>query len=208
MIHWAGSGIYQIQNRTNGHRYVGSTVNLRKRWLGHLGGLRRQRHRNRHLQGAFNRYGEDAFVFSVLEYVQESDNLIGREQHYLDTVKPEYNMEPVAGSPLGVRRSLETRRKMGEAQRGRPCSAETRSKISESLKGRNREPLSEEWRRKLSIALSGERHPNYGKHLSKETGRKIGEANKRRVVTEETKQKMSDSQKAYWRKVHTGQLRR
>lgn len=60
----------------------------------------------------------------------------------------------------------------------------------------------------MSEAQSGERHPNFGKHLSTETGRKIGEANRRRIVSEETKQKMSESQRAYWRKVHAGHLRR
>lgn len=142
------SGIYQIKNQINGHRYIGSAVNLRNRWLGHLSGLRRQRHRNRHLQAAFKKYGEDAFVFSVLEYVRELGKLIECEQHYLDALHPEYNIESVAGSSLGVRRTEETRRKMTASRMGHQTTAETRRKISESL--------------------SGARHPMYGKHHSLE----------------------------------------
>ena len=173
-------GVYQITNRLNGNRYVGSTVDLQRRQGQHLRTLRRGRHRNEHLQRAFNRYGEAAFSFSVLEYVEKAARLIPCEQHYLDTLKPEYNISPTATSTLGVRHTEETCRKNSERQRGergnnygKHLSAETRRKISEGLTGRQ---LSDAHRKHLSEAMSGERNANYGRPLSEETKRKLSEA--------------------------------
>ena len=208
------SGIYQIRNRINGKRYVGSAVNVQCRWREHLGDLRNQSHHNAHLQRAFNRYREDAFTFSILEYIQEPDNLIGREQHYLDTLKPEYNISPTAGSPLGVRHTEETRRKVSAAMMGHPVSSETRVKISEALTGRHR---SGEHCRKISLAMRGRivsretrqkmSRAHRGKPRSAETKQKISEGNKGKILSEETRAKLSKALRAYWHKVHaTGKV--
>ena len=204
------SGIYQITNRTNGKRYIGSAVNIRKRWQEHLSTLRRGRHYNRHLQRAFTRYGETAFLFDVLESA-EPEVLIVREQHYLDTLKPEYNIAFTADSQLGYQRSLEARKKMSEKKRARRLSEKHRRKISEALIGRQ---VSDETRRKLSEASSGW-------HQSHESRRKMREAwtlerrqgqsktrsgegnpNYGKPRTEETRLKTSQSLKTYWHKVH------
>ena len=55
--------------------------------------------------------------------------------------------------------------------------------------------LTEEHRKKLSEAKKGKNNPNYGKHLSEETRAKIGKANSRENMTEETRQRRSDSKK-------------
>lgn len=199
------SGVYQIENQANGNCYVGSALNLRRRWSQHLTRLRHNGHCNQHLQRAFDKYGENAFAFSVLQAVEDRGQLIAREQHFIDIVQPEYNIAPVAGSALGRPCSPETRRKLSEAlsgerhpnygrafseahcrnlaeaQKGRPCTAEMRKKISDSLKG---QAFSEERRAKISEALRGERNPNYGKCL-----------------TEEHRRNISIAQKARWRRV-------
>ena len=64
------SGIYAIVNCVNGKRYVGSAVNFRRRLYGHRSHLRRGTHHNHHLQTAWVKYGHDAFVFFILEYVE------------------------------------------------------------------------------------------------------------------------------------------
>ena len=79
------SGIYQIRNLVNGKVYVGSAVNLRARMQSHFGELKNNKHNNRHLQRAYDKYGLDKFVFEVLEYV-EKDMLLEREQYYIDTL--------------------------------------------------------------------------------------------------------------------------
>jgi len=204
------SGIYQITNQKNGNRYVGSAVNLKRRWRVHLSDLRRGQHKNEHLQRAYDKYGEGAFGFSVLENVEDAFQLIPREQHYLDTLKPEYNIAPTAGSQLGYRHTEEVRRNMSEAQSGERCywygkhlSEETKRKISEAKKGKTLSAVtrarigearkgryhSEETRKKISKARRG--YP-----VSAETRKKISAALSGKHLSAETRAKMSEAQKA------------
>lgn len=61
------SGIYIILNKLNGKKYVGSSKNIYSRWMKHRALLRINKHYNPHLQNAWNKYGENSFLFSVLE---------------------------------------------------------------------------------------------------------------------------------------------
>lgn len=71
-------------------------------------------------------------------------------------------------------------------QNGKPRSAETRRKISESEKGKSSWnkgiPHTEEHSRKISEALKGKPSPRKGKILSEETRRKMSEAAKKRYA--------------------------
>lgn len=53
------------------------------------------------------KYGYNKFSLDILEYCEPS-LLIKREQYYLDTLKPEYNILKIAGSSLGYKHSPET----------------------------------------------------------------------------------------------------
>ena len=145
------SGIYSI-NHASGRSYIGSARNLRSRWNLHRAALRRGDHHNRKLQHAWSKYGESQFAFCVLEYVEVS-GLIQREQHWIDSQKPWYNICAKAGSRLGTPHSEEARLRMSAAQKRRaPPSAETRAKISAAGKGR---VITEVHRRRLSEARAG-----------------------------------------------------
>jgi len=78
--------IYKITNKVNGKFYIGSTNNVRKRWNNHRCNLRNNRHENSYLQQAWNKYGEEAFEFSILEEVNDK-NRIKREIYYLKETK-------------------------------------------------------------------------------------------------------------------------
>jgi group I intron endonuclease len=115
-------GIYRIANTTNGKVYVGSAVNLRRRWNGHRRLLRLGEHHSRPLQAAWNKYGESAFSFAVIEDVSDPKLLIDMEQKWLDTLESGryYNVCLVAGSSLGKSLSPETRKKISQAKTGKP----------------------------------------------------------------------------------------
>lgn len=84
-------GIYMIVNLVNGNRYIGSSKNIQQRLQTHRSELRHQYHCNDHLQNAWNKYGEKNFDYSILEFCEE-DIRISREQYYVDTLTPEYNI--------------------------------------------------------------------------------------------------------------------
>ena len=59
------------------------------------------------------KYGYSKFSLDIFEYC-EPGVLIKREQYYIDTLKPEYNILKIAGSRLGCKHSLETLLKFKE----------------------------------------------------------------------------------------------
>lgn len=85
-------GIYAIVNTRNQHTYVGQSKLLEQREAQHFRDLRRNKHHNPYLQNAFNKYGEAAFTFVVLEYVPAMHELDAREQYWIDELKPNYNI--------------------------------------------------------------------------------------------------------------------
>lgn len=205
------SGIYQIRNQVNGNRYIGSAVNIRKRWQEHVSGLRNRRHHSRYLQRAFDKYGESAFLFEVLERV-EPEALVAREQHFLDVLAPEYNIASTAGSQLGCRRSLESRRKMSERKKGGRLTEGHRRKIGEALLGHQ---VTNETRRKLSIANTGYRHTGESKQKMRkawtperrgaQSEARSGQQNPNygRIRGKEERAKVSASLRIYWHEVRT-----
>ena len=60
-------GIYKITNTANGKVYIGSSVDVHGRFNCHRSDLRNNRHGNQHLQNAWNLYGENSFVFEIIE---------------------------------------------------------------------------------------------------------------------------------------------
>lgn len=86
------SGIYLIENKINGHRYVGQSLSMGHRWHVHITELKAKRHPNLHLQHAFDHYGgESAFSFEILEFCNH-DQLDDREQFWIERLNPEYNI--------------------------------------------------------------------------------------------------------------------
>lgn len=61
------SCVYEIVNIKTGKKYFGSTVNYERRAFRHKNELRNGIHPNRWLQSDFNKYGESAFRFNILE---------------------------------------------------------------------------------------------------------------------------------------------
>ena len=85
------SGIYCIENTTNNKKYVGSSKNILHRLYSHRAYLRKNTHHNSKLQNSWNKHGESSFVCYVLEFC-EQNILLQREQYYIDTIKPWYNI--------------------------------------------------------------------------------------------------------------------
>jgi len=74
------SGIYTITNTITNHMYIGSTSNFIKRWNYHKLDLRKNKHENSYLQRAWNKYGEENFIFDKL--IECDVEFIYSEEHY------------------------------------------------------------------------------------------------------------------------------
>lgn len=177
-------GIYAVRNTINGKLYVGSAVNFARRFYIHKWRLDRGDHHSKKLQAAWVKHGASAFVFEVIEVVQDAADLIGREQHHIDrmgSAKSGYNMLPVAGSMLGMRHTKEAKEKIAAAFRGVP------KKTPLVKKGQELPP---EWVAKVAAA-------NTGKKRTEETKRRISASavgHKRwlgKTHSEETKARIS-----------------
>lgn len=173
------SGVYSIVNVVTGKTYVGSTMNLRLRKQRHFRELRKRIHPNKFLQEDFDKFGEESFNFAVLEFCSD-ESLRKREYQWmkkLDTINVGYNISLSTFCPMA----------------GRAHTDETRAKMRKAHK--NRKPISEETRAKLkAAALERERLKKLnGYEVSKETREKLSKSGKGRVVSEETKRKISEA---------------
>jgi len=116
-------GIYKITNTINNKLYVGSAIDLYKRKHKHLYDLKHNIHHSIHLQRAWDKYGEDNFMFETIEYIENKDILKEREQHWIDTlnvcdINIGYNILPTAGNSFGYKMSEESKKKIGDSCKG------------------------------------------------------------------------------------------
>lgn len=203
------SGIYRITCIITAKIYVGSAINLRKRRNAHFGQLRNRAHHNPKLQRAWDKYGEDAFIFEVLELVLIPEMLTAREQYWFDKLKPfgyrGFNIDHVAGSSLGTKRPPETGKRISAAKRGKPSSNRGRKKSPEEIE-KHRLALTgykhtEEAKNNMGKSHLGSKHSIEsrekrrialtGHQVSDETRAKIGEKSTGRVFSNEARVKMS-----------------
>ena len=82
------SGVYKITNTVTNDCYIGSSINIKQRWIYHKCPSQWKEKPNKKLYIDFQQYGLDKFKFEILE---KTYNLKEREQYYIDLLKPVYN---------------------------------------------------------------------------------------------------------------------
>ncbi len=111
--------VYEILNKVNKKRYIGSSKEVKKRFKVHLKSLLSNNHYNSHLQHAWNKYGEQSFEFNIIKTCSE-DKLLALEKHYIDTLnvldrKNGYNVAPNPGKGAsGIRWSQKSKDKLSK----------------------------------------------------------------------------------------------
>lgn len=162
------SGIYKITNTITNDFYIGSAVKLSRRIYRHRSELKNNKHSNIILQRAVNKYEINNFIVECLEFC-EKENLLIREQYFVDTLHPKYNIRTeCVHSNLGLQTSDETKEKISKANSGKARSEECKAIL---------------------------REVNLGKNASDETKQKMSDSQKNKVKTEEHKRKISESHK-------------
>jgi len=194
------SGIYKIQSKKKPKRiYIGSAVNIHRRWNEHKCNLLKNKHHSPKLQNHYNKYGGADLEFSILIGCEKQD-LIKHEQYFIDALKPYFNISITAGSCLGMKLSEEAKSKISESNRRRIISQETKEKMRKALTGKT---ASAETREKMSKTRKGKkfteehkqkiREANKGRIFTEEHKEKIKIARRKRITTEETKRRLSIS---------------
>lgn len=125
------SGIYQIKNLITNDIYIGSSFNIEKRWKVHKRTLSNNTHYNIYLQRVWNKYKNHNFVFEIIEICND---LLVREQYYLDILKPKYNLSLHSSSPMkGRTHSKAAKYKMSIAHKGNTHSKGRKYSFIEKL---------------------------------------------------------------------------
>ncbi len=166
------SGIYKIANIINNKVYIGQTCknqSFSRRFSAHRRLLINNSHDSSHLQNSWNKYGEENFLFEIVEIIEDDFVLTSREQFWVDKYESNnekcgYNKRPIVDSNKGVKFSKECRQKMSEQRKGRMTGEKN------PFYGKKH---SEETKEKIRLANTGENHPYYGKKRPKEVGEKI-----------------------------------
>lgn len=200
--------IYKIINVVNNKFYVGSTKHAKARFRQHRKLLRENRHHCKHLQSAWNKYGEDKFSFVVVETVPDNESLSAAEDVWLvaNVGTPNcYNSgyssnAPWRNAPAHLTPSF-----------GKPVPQDRKEKISQGLKAFYAEDYfnhprvgkthSEETKAKISASKrANPQRPWLGKERDQATKDKISAAQKGvpkpgRVYTPEGLEKVREAMK-------------
>jgi group I intron endonuclease len=153
------SGIYKWTNKLTNDSYVGQSIDLSKRFIRYFNLSYLRNRGTLAINRALIKYGFSSFQLEILEYCDIAD-LNKREQYYLDTLKPRYNILKIAGSSSGHKLSEETKAKISQSLKG------VYVKEKSALYGRKH---SEETKALMSLKKSNVNNPLFGKTHSEET---------------------------------------
>lgn len=111
------AGVYLISCAENGRIYIGSSAHIGRRFTYHRRDLRAGKHASRHMQLAWDKHGEKAFLFEVLEATLDARSAREREAYYLMALRPfgdrGFNSVPTVGSTtLGLKYSAVQRQQL------------------------------------------------------------------------------------------------
>lgn len=185
-------GIYLITNNINGHKYVGQSKNIEKRFKGHCKDGKWSN--NSAIDLAIQRYGETNFQLEILEELPPNPTLLSeREIFWIDYYntydnRADYNLTKGGEFPFGNPMNYpELRKKVSDAKKGIPMAEETKLKLSKANKGRKhtKEAIekirqtssgrkwSKHQKERHSKERTGDGNPMYGKHHSLDHNLKI-----------------------------------
>jgi group I intron endonuclease len=154
------AGIYCWINTISGKKYIGSSLDLYRRFMQYYNIKYIIRaSKSSYICRALLKYGYSSFQLEILEYCEPS-LVIMREQYYIDLINPEYNILKVAGSFFGYKHSPESLKLMSDIAKNR--SDETKAKLKEAALGKTYKHT-EETKLKLREIMLGRTHSKASK---------------------------------------------
>ena len=90
------SAVYKIVNTITGDFYIGSSNNVKRRWVEHKKPSVWKKYPNNLMYQDFQRYSVDKFEFQILAEV-EPEHLKEKEQQFIEKLQPTYNSNRANG---------------------------------------------------------------------------------------------------------------
>lgn len=187
-------GIYAITNILTDTVYYGQSGFLTKRLGEHRLKLSKNIHANPKLQSSWNKYGKDAFVFTPIQIIEDTNiDLTPIEKKYKDGayslgLKIFNILEPGNPPMSGRHHTQEAKTKIAKGNKNKILSDFTKSKIAKANKNKI---VSNETKKKLSDINKGKKY-RLGFKTSEETKKKLSELHTGIPCSEEAKKKFSD----------------
>lgn len=103
-------GIYKITNKINGKLYIGQSVEIESRWTRHKRELNGFKHKNKHLERAWHKYGKENFTHEIIE-ICDREVLDEREKFwiaYFNSNDYKYGYNQDTGGRLGKKVNKDT----------------------------------------------------------------------------------------------------
>ena len=181
-------GIYCIVNRSTSQMYIGQSIDINKRFKEHIKG--KHLHCS-YIDKAIAKHGSDSFDFKILEECEEAE-LNTKEKEYIskyDTFNNPNHYNLTSGGEIAPSKIPAIAKKISQSQIGKVVSEETRKKQSIAKLGNNNpkywlgKTRSEETKAKIAIAKTGENNYMYGKNHSLETKQKMSESISKKTNT-------------------------
>src|SRR6267142_6702830 len=145
-------GVYKIVNTVNGRVYVGSSLYFPERWRSHKRDLISCRHHNCYLQEDWVKYGEESFVFEMVELCSPEE-LLKNEELWINKLESGFNqngynldLKPTTDpfqtrlSLLGKPKTLTHCKNLGIAHKGKKHTIQHKEKMIASLKAKYSDP--------------------------------------------------------------------
>lgn len=179
-------GVYTITNIKNNIFYIGSSININKRWYQHRYLLDNNKHHCKHLQNAWNKYGSSNFLFSIEKIIDVYDieTLLLEEQKLIDLCFNQ-NRKIYNTNKKVKYLNEEIIKKLSLSNKNKFVSTHTRNLISQKLKGKkqSQETIKKRVQKQIGVPRS------------EETKQKIRNKLKQQVVSEEMKVRISNTLK-------------
>lgn len=144
------TGIYIIRNTVNNKVYIGSAIDIKKRWRDHKWCLKENKHHNPHLQASYNKYGLENFKF-IIGLKCNFDDLLLEESKLIKKFKSQNNLH---GYNINDPKQI---------QLGKKCKDDTKMILSERMMN-EKNPM---------YGKTGNQHPKYRYKLSEEKRNKL-----------------------------------
>lgn len=189
--------VYSIVNNINNKRYIGLTKNqYMRRIKSHINQLNSNKHTNKHLQYAWNKYKSESFSFEILEECASLDEIMYLEKYYIkwfNSMDSKFGYNETSGgeSPFlsGNTKQRMTDNMLGKYRGkdnpfyGKSHTQETKQILSKNLKDKENPFKNKKHTEysKLKIRISKlayhaeNKNPFYGKKHTNEVKQKLSE---------------------------------